>query len=128
MWQLNNAFHLKICLRCITIWIHANNVVVVWQKSLRHEQVLSDVSQVVVATLSNSKWNNEVGDTTRSKVTPNALHYENGIVGIDMHPIPWDLLYPSMSTPVILGCAPFYKENEKISSYNKSILLILSMQ
>jgi hypothetical protein len=51
-----------------------------------------DGSRTVVGTLSDSNQNNEVGDPARSKFIPNALHYENGTAGKDMHPTSQNLM------------------------------------
>lgn len=112
-------------------WNQERMKTMVWdlcKKSPGHGEVPVDGSRIVVGTLSDSKQNNEVGDPARSKVTPNALHYENGTAGTDMHPTSQNLMQPNKSTPVIPGCAPSYKEKENIGAFNKSIPPTLSMQ
>lgn len=112
-------------------WNQERMKTMVWdlcKKSPGHGEVPVDGSRVVVGTHSDSKQNNEVGDPARSKVTKNALHYENGTAGTDMHPTSQNLMQPIKSTPVIPGCAPSYKEKENIGAFNKSMPPALSMQ
>lgn len=112
-------------------WNQERMKTMVWdlcKKSPGHGEVPVDGSRIGVGIPSDSKQNNEVGDPARSKVTSNALRYENGTAGADMHPTSQNLLQPNKPTPVIPGCAPSYKEKENIGAFNKSIPPTLSMQ